>query len=125
MMPITEQDLAGGATEFVKKFNALEELVRRQESQPKVLTSSASDASQAQAAQVHHMCEDQGCVSCVDQAQEIADASYQRGQHDMLEQMDHWLIMAGGEEFRQKIILAAAQGQKLYNESQQVMRVVA
>lgn len=124
-MPITEQDLMAGAAEFVKKYNALETLVNRQESQLKALISLVSETDQSKTAQVHGLCEDQSCEACANQGQKIIDDSYQQGQHDILDQLDEWLLLAGGEPFRQKIVEILAQGQKLYEHNQQGVSIVA
>ena len=83
------------------------------------------DPRTAETAQVHHLCDNQACEPCVAQGQELVDGAYHQGQHDLLEQIDNWLLMAGGEGFRQQFVQLMAKGQQAYNESQQQVKVVA
>lgn len=73
----------------------------------------------------HGLCEDQACESCVAQGQELVEAAFAQGQVAALENLDQWLIQAGGEAFRQKIIQLAAQGKEAYEQSQQTVKIVA
>ena len=73
----------------------------------------------------HGLCDNQTCESCVAQGQELVDAAFAQGQVAALENLDQWLIQAGGEAFRQKIVQLAAQGKEAYEQSQQEVRIVA
>mgnify|MGYP001591169939 CR=1 FL=1 len=88
--------------------------------------SSPAKAEPAAAAQeLHGLCEDQACETCAAQSQELVNGAFQQGRVAALEDMDQWLLMAGGEEVRQKIIEVAAHGQQLYEHSQQGVSIVA
>ena len=71
-----------------------------------------TEASQA----LHGLCQDQECKACVEQAQELVDGAYAKGQADALDSYDRWLLMAGGEDFRQKILAAAVRGKQLCDQ---------
>ena len=75
--------------------------------------------------ELHGLCDDPACETCVGQGQELADAAFAQGQIAALENLDQWLIQAGGEAFRQKIILMAAQGKEAWEQSQREVKIVA
>ena len=55
----------------------------------------------------------------------LSEVETLRQQVAALENLDQWLIQAGGEAFRQKIIQLAAQGKEAWEQSQQEVRIVA
>lgn len=118
-MPIVEKDLESRET-LTKFLNSLEATVEGLKA-----SSPGKKTELPQAAQAHGLCEDQACKACATQSQELVDAGFAQGQATALENLDQWLLMAGGEELRQKIILMAARGQALYEASQQGVSIVA
>lgn len=83
------------------------------------------DSAKTAQTELHGLCQDEACEPCVAQGQELVDGAYHQGQHDMLEVLDTWLLMAGGEEFRQKIVEFLARGQKAHEYSQQGIAINA
>ena len=79
----------------------------------------------AQSVPVHGLCDDQGCEPCNAQGQELVTNAFEQGQTAALENMDQWLLMAAGEEMRQKIAELAVRGRALYEASQQGVTIVA
>ena len=79
----------------------------------------------AQKAPAHGLCEGQDCEPCYAQGMELANTAFAEGQTAALENLDQWLLMAAGEEMRQKIAELAARGQALYEASQQGVTIVA
>lgn len=85
----------------------------------------SSEAAQDEPEHGPGLCDDQTCQGCLAQGQEIVDAAFAQGKIAALEDLDQWLIQAGGEDFRQKIIELAARGKVAYEQSQQEVRIVA
>mgnify|MGYP001591350603 CR=1 FL=1 len=79
----------------------------------------------AEAAQVHGLCDDPTCQPCAVHEQEVVDNAYHQGEIDTMERLDQWLILAGGEDLRQRVIQLAARGQQIDAENQQVVKIVA
>ena len=88
-------------------------------------SSEPSPASSKVAQELHGLCDDQACEVCVGQTQELAENAFAQGKVAALEDLDQWLIQAGGEDFRQKIIQLAARGKEAWEQSQQEVRIVA
>ena len=92
------------------------------------LSPQPADAAPVAAAQpdaIHGLCDDQGCGTCNAQGQELVNNAFAEGQTAALENMDQWLLMAAGEEMRQKIAELAVRGRALYEASQQGVTIVA
>lgn len=89
-------------------------------------SSSESSLTSAEAAQSDHgLCGDEACGACVSKAQELFNVGFEQGGIVALENLDQWLIHAGGEDLRQKVILMAARGKEAYEASQQTVSIVA
>ena len=88
-------------------------------------SSEPSPKSTEAAQELHGLCDDTACETCVGQGQEIVDAAFAQGKIAALEDLDQWLIQAGGEDFRQKIIQLAARGKEAWEQSQREVRIVA
>ena len=87
--------------------------------------SEPSPASSDAAQELHGLCDDPACETCVGQQQELVNVAFANGQVAALENLDKWLIQAGGEAFRQRIILLAAQGKETWEQSQREVNIVA
>lgn len=77
----------------------------------KTLTDGLTSLSQASVNQhPAGLCQDESCSSCVTSAQELVDAAFAKGQEVLAANLDDALLLAGGEELRQKVTVIVNKG---------------
>ena len=129
-MELTAEDIKS-APKMVEVLNqmlsTLEQLKQGQANQNQKPSSDQAKpaGSTTQAVPAHGMCDNQECEACAAQGEEIVGKAYAQGAHDTLAQLDQWLILAAGEDARQKIMELAARGKLLYERDQQSVKIVA
>lgn len=70
-------------------------------------------------------CGDPECKSCMSQATEIYEVGVRQSRESTLEEIDEALLLAAGEEMRQRITQLVAKGIQLRNRRNQEVSVVA